>query len=57
MNLAALQLPANSNIALSVYVDLKDRLGDMETDSCDRLHTCLVPIVVTSAFMVKFHRS
>ena len=48
-NLAALQLSANNNIALRVHpMNLEDRLGDIETDRCDRLHAWLLRIVVTS---------
>jgi len=47
-NLAALQLSANSYIALGVHtVDLEGRLGNIETDRCDRLHAWLLRIVVT----------
>src|ERR1700746_1375573 len=45
-NVAALELTANDYITCRVNsVDLKNRLGDIETDCCDRLHVWLLRIV------------
>ena len=41
-----LQLTADEHIAFRVdAVHLKNRLGDVETDGCDRLHAWLLRIV------------
>ena len=43
---AALQLTADQHVAFRVdAVHLKYRLGDVETDGCDRLHAWLLRIV------------
>src|SRR6476659_5202996 len=48
-NISALQLPANDHFAVRIHpVNLKNRLGDVETDRCDRVHAWLLRIVVTS---------
>src|SRR5215472_3777477 len=48
-DLPALQLPANKHLADSINtVHLKDRLSDIKTDCCDRLHTWLLRIVGAS---------
>jgi hypothetical protein len=45
-DMAALQLTADEHLALRVdAVHLKNRLGDVETDGCDRLHDWLLRIV------------
>src|SRR6478672_473260 len=45
-DVAALQLTANDHLAFRVNaVHLKDRLCDIETDRCDRLHDWLLRIV------------
>src|SRR6266446_6708359 len=47
-HMAALELTADDHIALRAdAVGLKNRLGDVETNCCDRLHACLLRIVVT----------
>jgi hypothetical protein len=49
-DLPALQLPANNHLADSINtVHLKDRLSDIKTDCCDRLHAWLLRIVGASA--------
>jgi len=46
--MAALELTADDHIAFRAdAVSLKNRLGDVETDCRDRLHACLLRIVVT----------
>src|SRR5262252_7682055 len=48
-DLPALQLPANNHLADSINtVHLKDRLSDIKTDCCDRLHAWLLRIVGAS---------
>src|SRR6185312_5840914 len=48
-HLPPFQWSTNGNSALNVHtVHLEDRLGDIETDRCDRLHVWLLRIVVTS---------
>ncbi len=48
-NLATPQLSANNYFAVCVHpMNLEDRLGDIETDRCDREHAWLLRIVVTS---------
>src|SRR5215831_14941978 len=45
-NVAALELTTNDYITCRVNsVDLKNRLGDIKTDCCDRLHVWLLRIV------------
>src|SRR5665809_83099 len=45
-DVAALQLAADEHLAFRVdAVHLKYRLGDVETDGCDRLHDWLLRIV------------
>src|SRR4029077_4069542 len=47
-NISALQLPANDHFAVRIHpVNLKNRLGDVETDRCDRVHALVLAIVVT----------
>src|SRR6266404_1214840 len=47
-HMAALELTADDHIAFrAAAVGLKNRLGDVETDCRDRLHACLLRIVVT----------
>src|SRR5262249_1065040 len=49
MTCQALQLPANNHLADSINtVHLKDRLSDIKTDCCDRLHAWLLRIVGAS---------
>jgi hypothetical protein len=44
-NVAALELTANDHIAVRIdAMNLENRLCDVETDRCDRLHACLLRI-------------
>src|SRR5215203_5615901 len=48
-HVSTLQLPADHNLSISINaVNLKDRLRNIETNCCDRLHAWLLRIVGAS---------
>src|SRR6266446_2693660 len=55
-NGATLQLAANDHLAGSINtMNLKDRFGDIETNCRNRLHVCLLRIVVASTATTQRH--